>query len=165
MNLQAIMKKHDASCPFTMDAFFYCERCACEMLVDRCRQRLQRAVRKDRHQVGSTVESLDVHCLQCEQGKKLTGLWVNAPYRICSVLYCSRPATSNGLCGLHYMRQRYGIKSKICATCGQDIALADYHKMTKSPDGRQYSCRECMGKKSIEQWERKQAEAKAKEGI
>jgi hypothetical protein len=33
--------------------------------------------------------------------------------------------------------------SKRCSTCKQDKPLEAFNRLTKAPDGRQYSCREC----------------------
>lgn len=32
---------------------------------------------------------------------------------------------------------------KRCSTCGQWLASTDFHRSRKSPDGRQYHCKEC----------------------
>jgi hypothetical protein len=130
--------------------FFLCDRCNCIMLKSRCKARLKKAIRKQKSLY--TVESMDVNCLQCEQGREITGLWLDMPFKVCSVLNCRRAVTSSGLCDMHYTRIRVGTLSKVCCTCGDDVALADYHKKEGASDGRQSSCKKCMINLSSEKW-------------
>jgi len=95
---------------------------------------------------------MDVNCLQCEQGREMSGLWLDMPYKVCLVLTCRNMAIANGLCDKHYKRVKEGTLTKVCITCGEDVALTNYHKKVDSSDGRQSSCKECMNKLSSEKW-------------
>jgi len=158
-HIQSVLGEYAESMDFGADDFFYCGRGRCTMLKVRCGERLAAALSKKR----ATVYSNNVHCVQCGQGFRMTGLWIKAPYRVCMVLTCDNPVTSNGLCDTHYARLRRGIESKACATCEKDVALADYHDSTTTLDGKQYSCKKCQSAASAKQWLRKKEERKNNE--
>ena len=146
--IQAIITEYAA--PFTVLDFYYCKRCRCIMLESRCKERLEKAIRRNKSV--STVESMDVNCLQCEQGRDVAGLWLEMPYKVCSVLSCRNAVAGNGLCGMHYTRLRLATVTKRCCTCGNDVALRDYHRKVGASDGLQSSCKECMIKLSLKKW-------------
>ena len=133
--------------------FFHCDRCSCVMLKERCAQRLQ--IASDRKRSLNCIESMNVHCVQCEQGKELTGLWVDAPHKLCMVDGCRRPVEAYGLCRLHYARRVRHIRMKICGKCKRELPLTAFYKKTDSPDGRQTMCRECSKIEAKKQTERK----------
>lgn len=45
------------------------------------------------------------------------------------------------------------METKKCRECGEYKSLLDFHKKTKSKDGRQSKCKEC-NQKSVEKWQK-----------
>jgi len=40
-------------------------------------------------------------------------------------------------------KEKEGVKR--CSTCGRELAIAEFHRNTSRPDGRQSRCKECAG--------------------
>ena len=153
--MNPIIKLHylDSCMNLQTPDFFHCDRCSCIMLKERCAQRLK--IASDRRRSQNCIESMDVHCIQCEQGKALTGLWVDAPHKLCMVDGCRRPVEAYGLCRLHYVRKVKNIKVKVCWKCKRELPLTSFYKCKSNHDGRQTMCIECAKAESQKQWERK----------
>ena len=49
-------------------------------------------------------------------------------------------------------------QTKMCSTCRRELPLSEFNKLSKSPDGYQYACRECQSKASKRAYEKKKAQ-------
>lgn len=52
-------------------------------------------------------------------------------------------------------------QTKMCSTCRRELPLSEFNKLSKSPDGHQYACRECQRKAVRANYEKKKAQRHA----
>ena len=88
---------------YNEEDLFQCERCSCTMLKSACEARLNKLIEHKRHH--GNPFSFDVHCIKCDQGKEITGLYVDK--RCCKIKGCRKDIYSNGFCINHYRRYAY----------------------------------------------------------
>lgn len=44
---------------------------------------------------------------------------------------------------------RVGMGTKVCNVCKREKPLSEFHRLTSSPDGHQYTCKACMKKQRV----------------
>lgn len=54
---------------------------------------------------------------------------------------------------------------KVCCTCGTTKSLAEFNKLKKSKDGRQYSCRACNSAYHYANWDRHMSQIRARKRL
>lgn len=44
---------------------------------------------------------------------------------------------------------RGGMGTKVCNVCNREKPLSEFHRLTSSPDGHQYTCKVCMKEQRV----------------